>query len=174
MLLSRMRTDARAPRAFVWSGGVVRAGAARASAGGCERARADGHVGDQLVADTHQRKLEQVLTVMPTPGSLAPETKSPRLSSASGADRSTAGRSAARFGPPRVYWRHRVTLQQVRDLPARSTSPACASRLSAAVTACGLGPQPAPVISPMWWLISLGFITAGMPLSVGLRRAAST
>ena len=69
---------------------------------------------------------------------------------------------------------HRVTVQQVRDLPARCTSPACASRFSAAVTACGLGPQPVPVMNPMWRLISLGFITAGLPLNVGLRSAAST
>jgi hypothetical protein len=80
----------------------------------------------------------------------------------------------ARIGPARADRRHLVTVQQVRDLPTRSTSPACASRLSAAVTACGLGPQPLPVTSPMWRLIRLGFITAGNPLSVGLRSAAST
>ena len=61
----------------------------------------------------------------------------------------------------------RVTVQQVRDPPARCTSPACASRFSAAVTACGLGPQPVPVMNPMWRLIRLGFITAGLPLNGG-------
>ena len=50
----------------------------------------------------------------------------------------------------------RVIVQQVRDLPARCTSPACARRFSAAVTACGLGPQPVPVMNPMWRLIQLG------------------
>jgi hypothetical protein len=68
----------------------------------------------------------------------------------------------------------RVTVQQVRDPPARCTSPACASRFSAAVTACGLGPQPVPVMNPMWRPIRFGFITAALPLNVGLRNAAST
>jgi hypothetical protein len=68
----------------------------------------------------------------------------------------------------------RVTVQQVRDPPARCTSPACASRFSAAVTACGLGPQPVPVMNPMCRPIRFGFITAGLTLNVGLRNAAST
>ncbi len=47
-----------------------------------------------------------------------------------------------------------LILQEVRERPTRSTRPRAASGRSAAVTACGLGPHPVPMMKwPMWWLI---------------------
>ena len=44
-----------------WVTGDWRAGG---SGGGCERCQAGAHVGDQLVADAHEREPEQVLTAV--------------------------------------------------------------------------------------------------------------
>ena len=59
-------------------------GGARGSAGERERGEAGAHVGDQLVADAHQREPEQVLAAVAAVGIAGAQMKSLGLSSASG------------------------------------------------------------------------------------------